>query len=257
MSLLSCLDIDPEAAGPLTSLFRPLVSAHAAIVRRSWFDNSVFTGSMLFDHALGLSAQLSGGLVYVDDAVVNHRIHGGNQMNSHSIPPESEYQLRSDRTPAFLHDHRPVEQIGIDPAGHGECVQAGVGGMSLHMVPAADLHHRCRTQAGGGPDRPAGRPVDIPGRHRLLQKAHPIGDEATIILRQSRTFISPICLSNRRMTPFAWTLAAPNVDADHRQAPKRGAAQKKGRSKATRVSFRRGCLKGLIVVHRSIVMCNP
>jgi glycosyltransferase involved in cell wall biosynthesis len=82
MSLLESLGINPFKASPLDSLFRPLVSAHAAIVRTSWLDRSVLSGALPFDHALGLAAQLSRGLVYVDDAVVDHRIHGGNQMNS-------------------------------------------------------------------------------------------------------------------------------------------------------------------------------
>jgi glycosyltransferase involved in cell wall biosynthesis len=89
MSLLQGLSIDPKKASPLESLFRPLVSAHAAIIKTSWIDRTVLSGAMPFDHALGLAAQLSLGLVYVDDAVVNHRIHGGNQMNSHAATQRS------------------------------------------------------------------------------------------------------------------------------------------------------------------------
>lgn len=81
-SLLEGLKIDPFNASPLDSLFRSLVSAHAAIVKTSWLDRSILAGALPFDHALGLAAQFSSGLVYVDDAVVNHRIHGGNQTNS-------------------------------------------------------------------------------------------------------------------------------------------------------------------------------
>lgn len=96
-SILEELGIDPRRAGPLRSLFRPLVSAHAAIVRRSWLDVAVLTGPTAFDWRLGVEALLSTGLVYVDEAVVHHRVHGDNQTNGDLARPRrllSGYRLR-------------------------------------------------------------------------------------------------------------------------------------------------------------------
>lgn len=84
-SILEALDIDPPRIGPLTGLFRPLVSAHAAVVRRDWLNIGVFFQTRPFDQVIGLEAMLSLGLKYVDDAVVRHRIHGGNQMNGEVV----------------------------------------------------------------------------------------------------------------------------------------------------------------------------
>lgn len=86
LSILEAKGVDAAAIGPLRGLFEPLVSAHAAIFRRSWIDMAAFYGPLPFDLALGVEALFSGGLVYVDDAVVRHRIHGGNQMNGRVVP---------------------------------------------------------------------------------------------------------------------------------------------------------------------------
>ncbi len=86
LSILQAKGVEPACLGPLGALFQPLVSAHAAIVRRSWIDVGVFYGALPFDLALGLEALFSTGLHYVDDAVVFHRIHGGNQMNGRVVP---------------------------------------------------------------------------------------------------------------------------------------------------------------------------
>lgn len=80
-TILATLDVDAASATALSTLFHPLVSAHAAIVRRDWIDLAAFHGNFIFDYVMGIEALLSAGLVYVDDAVVHHRIHGGNQMN--------------------------------------------------------------------------------------------------------------------------------------------------------------------------------
>lgn len=80
-SILQSLGLRPDA-GPLEALFQPLVSAHAAIMRRDRIDPATFHGWLEFDRAIGLEALFSTGLTYVDDAVVLHRIHGGNQHNA-------------------------------------------------------------------------------------------------------------------------------------------------------------------------------
>lgn len=81
-SLLAALDVDAPAVGPLSALFVDLLSAHAALIRRSWLNRGAFYGALPFDRALGLEALFSTGLVYVDGAVVRHRIHGSNQSNA-------------------------------------------------------------------------------------------------------------------------------------------------------------------------------
>lgn len=83
MSVLEAKQVQASKVGPLAALFVPLVSAHAAIIRRSWMDVAAFYGALPFDLALGLEALYSTGLVYIDEAVVRHRIHSQNQMNSH------------------------------------------------------------------------------------------------------------------------------------------------------------------------------
>ncbi|WP_174284532.1 glycosyltransferase [Sphingomonas bacterium] len=80
-SLLEAFRIDAKTQGRLRSLFYPLVSAHAALIRRDWLDVGAFYGSRPFDWLIALEAQFSSGLVYIDDAIVYHRIHGNNQSN--------------------------------------------------------------------------------------------------------------------------------------------------------------------------------
>ena len=80
-SILAAKGVDGAQIGPLSALFCPLVSAHAAVIRRSWLDHGAFYGALPFDIALGLEALFSAGLIYNDEAIVHHRIHGANQMN--------------------------------------------------------------------------------------------------------------------------------------------------------------------------------
>lgn len=96
-SILEELGVDAHRAGPLRSLFNPLVSAHAALARREWIDVAAFSGWTPFDWRLGVEALLSDGLAYVDDAIVHHRIHGANQSNGGVVRARkrlSLYQLR-------------------------------------------------------------------------------------------------------------------------------------------------------------------
>lgn len=78
---LQALGISADPTMRLRTLFRPMVSAHAMIARRSWVQPNCFHGALPFDWALGLEALFSGGLAYVDDAIIYHRIHEKNQCN--------------------------------------------------------------------------------------------------------------------------------------------------------------------------------
>jgi glycosyltransferase involved in cell wall biosynthesis len=89
-SLLDKLDrlLDPEAK--LRALIEPAYSGHAMIVRRSALNPAAFTWPLIFDWLLALDALYSDGLAYVDDAVVFHRIHGGNQVNDLDLAGRSQ-----------------------------------------------------------------------------------------------------------------------------------------------------------------------
>lgn len=69
------------SAGNLEALIMPRFSAHGSLLRRSWMNIASFGHTLPFDWLMGLEASFSTGAVYVDDAIVRHRIHGNNQMN--------------------------------------------------------------------------------------------------------------------------------------------------------------------------------
>lgn len=109
LSILDAKGVVPGRIGPLGALFEPLVSAHAAIIRRCWVDVGAFYGVLPFDLAIGLEAAFSTGLRYVDDAVVHHRIHGGNQMNGGVLAERAQGRL--------LSKHRARTSLALVPAG--------------------------------------------------------------------------------------------------------------------------------------------
>ena len=81
-TLLDALKIRPSQSDKLAAIFHPMVSAHAAIVRRKAINPLAFSSNAhFFDHLMGLEAMLGAGLVYVDTAVVYHRMHSFNQTN--------------------------------------------------------------------------------------------------------------------------------------------------------------------------------
>ena len=80
-TLLLTLGLTPDPAARTRTLFRPLVSAHAALFRRTWLDPAVFTHPLPFDWLMSALALNGPGITYVDDAIVRHRIHGANQVN--------------------------------------------------------------------------------------------------------------------------------------------------------------------------------
>lgn len=80
-TLLDRLGLTPDSTMALRSLFKPLVSAHAMIARRDWIDPAIFGHPLPFDWLAGTAALHGGGIAYADAAVVEHRLHGANQMN--------------------------------------------------------------------------------------------------------------------------------------------------------------------------------
>lgn len=80
-TLLGSLGVAPDPDARLQSLFRAMVSAHAAIIRREWIDAAALSYPLPFDWLLGTAALHGGGLAYVPDAIVGHRMHDTNQMN--------------------------------------------------------------------------------------------------------------------------------------------------------------------------------
>lgn len=81
------LDLLPPAPSPgdrLVYLFKPMVSAHAAVARRALYRPDSFARTHPFDWLQSLDAVFGRGLVYVPDAVTFHRIHGANQSNANA-----------------------------------------------------------------------------------------------------------------------------------------------------------------------------
>jgi glycosyltransferase involved in cell wall biosynthesis len=81
-SLLDRLNRPLDPALKLRALIEPMFSGHAMVVRRSSLNPAAFASPLTFDWLMALDAIYSDGLVYVDDAIVFHRIHGGNQVNN-------------------------------------------------------------------------------------------------------------------------------------------------------------------------------
>ncbi len=80
-TLLESLTLTPDPDARLRTLFVPLASAHASVVRRDWIDPAIFGHPMPFDWLMSALALFDGGAAYVPDAIVGHRIHDRNQMN--------------------------------------------------------------------------------------------------------------------------------------------------------------------------------
>ncbi len=81
-SLLEALKLKPGPGTRLRALVQPMFSAHATIAERPMLTQASLANPLPFDWLMALESLFSRGLVYVDDAVVFHRIHGGNQVNN-------------------------------------------------------------------------------------------------------------------------------------------------------------------------------
>ena len=137
LSVLEAKGVDAAAVGPLSALFLPLVSAHAAIMRRSWIDPGAFFGPLPFDLALGLEAHYSAGLVYVDEAIVYHRIHGGNQMNGDVVPSDRQRLLSRHRARAILgkvRSQRVALHQSLDHLGRSGALDRPVRASFRHLA---------------------------------------------------------------------------------------------------------------------------
>jgi glycosyltransferase involved in cell wall biosynthesis len=81
VTLLETLSLTPDPTSALRTLFKPLVSAHAALIRRDWIDPAILTHPLPFDWLMSALALHGPGLAYVGEARIDHRIHDANQMN--------------------------------------------------------------------------------------------------------------------------------------------------------------------------------
>jgi len=64
-------------------LWKNCVSGHALLFRRQLLSSILpFDPCMMFDHQIAFIAAITDGLVYIDEPLVQHRIHGMNQTNS-------------------------------------------------------------------------------------------------------------------------------------------------------------------------------
>jgi glycosyltransferase involved in cell wall biosynthesis len=82
MSLIERFGPVPQPGDRLRLLFTPQVSGHALLARREVITEAAFKHFQPFDWLIGLEAAFSEqGVIYVDNAVVQHRLHGENQMN--------------------------------------------------------------------------------------------------------------------------------------------------------------------------------
>ncbi|MBB5746325.1 glycosyltransferase [Brevundimonas variabilis] len=80
-TLLDALNLSYSNERRLQAIFDPMFSAHAMITKREAFNVASLSSALPFDWLIALDSMFSGGVAYVDDAVVFHRIHGGNQVN--------------------------------------------------------------------------------------------------------------------------------------------------------------------------------
>jgi glycosyltransferase involved in cell wall biosynthesis len=103
----------------LSSLIQPLFSAHAMIVRREAMAPEAFFNTLPFDWLIALDAVFGSGIVYCDEAIVYHRIHGLNQCNNLDIVADGKRMTRSDlnyillfRTPARLRLQGVFDYLG-------------------------------------------------------------------------------------------------------------------------------------------------
>lgn len=82
LSIADRIGPPPADGDRLAYLFRPHVSAHAALVRRDAVTAMAFSRAAHFDWLMSLDAAFRDGIAFVPDAIVRHRIHDRNQANS-------------------------------------------------------------------------------------------------------------------------------------------------------------------------------
>lgn len=148
----------PAPGDRLLYLFKPSVSAHAAIFRRRILTEGSFQRPWPFDWLHSLDAAFGSGIRYVDDAITYHRMHDANQVNgSHVLAAGTAKPLRR----ASLWKHFAETYWRRDAFMH----TVGHLAHSSLMSPAirrtfAEVHGRCHYHWY---ERPA--PVRINDRH--------------------------------------------------------------------------------------------
>lgn len=95
-SLLETFKLKPGPHVRLQALLQPMFSAHATIAERAALTPASLFSPLPFDWLMAVELLFSRGLVYVDEAVVYHRIHGGNQVNNVTI-------AKRDFSASYLH----------------------------------------------------------------------------------------------------------------------------------------------------------
>ena len=138
-SILEAFELQADI-GPLEALFQPLVSAHAAVIRRSWMDVAAYHGTLEFDRAQGLDALFSTGLRYVDDAVVFHRMHDANQHNTNVLDTGKGHRLISRQQARlcfrFVSSDRLSFYVLMDQMGRSAALPRRVAGVFRKLAGA-------------------------------------------------------------------------------------------------------------------------
>jgi glycosyltransferase involved in cell wall biosynthesis len=101
-SLLDRLNRPLDPGLRLRALIQPMFSGHAMVVRRSSLNPAAFASPLMFDWLMALDALYSDGIVYVEEAIVLHRIHGGNQVNNLDMTIDPGHLSRALIREAFL-----------------------------------------------------------------------------------------------------------------------------------------------------------
>jgi len=135
-TLLAGLRVTPAPDDRLVALFRPAVSGHAMLAYREMVTDAAFRRAHPYDWLIGIEALFAKGWRYTDEAVVRHRIHGGNQSNASIIrrttarPPFAVRLFRESRK--LLHPGRGSWQwfkrqrfvLRLEHLGHSPLVPA-------------------------------------------------------------------------------------------------------------------------------------
>jgi hypothetical protein len=119
-SLLDHLGPPPQKEDRLSLFFKPQVSGHAMLARREVITEMAFRRFHHYDWLISLEAMFSTGITYVDDAIVYHRIHGGNQINSNradlgKLLPQSIGWALNWSTRRRFHFLERLEHVGCSP----------------------------------------------------------------------------------------------------------------------------------------------
>lgn len=105
-TILDRLPPVPNDGDRLLYLFKPSVSAHAAIIRRRLLSERSFFSNFSFDWLQSLDAAFGAGIHYVRDAVTYHRLHGSNQQNGKLVGQDAQNFSLTRLWQHFAESHR-------------------------------------------------------------------------------------------------------------------------------------------------------